>query len=62
MVHGQWNRVAVALDETAITLGLLDAEDGFDINAPVPLESEKRIVRVVKQEGTGLGISIQGIK
>jgi hypothetical protein len=61
LVNGHWHRVAAALDETAITLGLLDAEDGYDINAPIPVETEKRLVRVVKQEGTGLGISIQGL-
>lgn len=60
LAGGQWHKVAVALDETAITLGLLDADDGFDNNVSIPMESEKRLVRVVKQEGTGLGISIQG--
>lgn len=60
LVQGKWHRVAAALDETAITLGLLDADDGYDANPPMLLETEKRLVRVVKQEGTGLGISIQG--
>lgn len=61
LVNGHWERVAAALDETAITLGILDAEDGYDSSAPAPLETEKRLVRVIKQEGTGLGISIQGL-
>jgi len=60
LVNGQWNRVAAALDETALTLGLLDIDDGFENNSQIPMETEKRLVRVVKQDGTGLGISIQG--
>jgi hypothetical protein len=56
LVQGQWHRVAAALDETALTLGTLDlADDNYQ--GTIPLENEKRLVRVVKQEGTGLGIS-----
>ncbi|KAI6241291.1 hypothetical protein M3Y99_00354600 [Aphelenchoides fujianensis] len=48
LVQGQWQTVSVSLDETALTNPLL------------PMENEKRVVRVVKQDGAGLGISIQG--
>ena len=49
------------LDETALVLstytdGFLDEPSSWGGNRP----GEKRLVRVVKQEGSGLGISIQG--
>jgi hypothetical protein len=64
----EWHRVVVSLEETALVLSPLG--DGFvDLGpsaaAELPLASgawnaEKRFVRILKQEGQGLGISIQG--
>lgn len=62
----EWHRVSVALDETALTLsplgsGLYSGDDSLiPISATTLLNAEKRFVRVLKPEGSGLGISIQG--
>jgi len=65
--HYEWHRVNVALEETALILSPLS--DGFVDLGPtapdLPISSgawnaEKRFVRIIKQEGQGLGISIQG--
>ena len=64
----QWQRVSVTLDETALVLsvdesqvGSNSAEDAKPLStAPDNVMTEKRIVRVVKQDGNGLGISIKG--
>uniref|UniRef100_A0A915DI28 PDZ domain-containing protein n=1 Tax=Ditylenchus dipsaci TaxID=166011 RepID=A0A915DI28_9BILA len=67
----EWHRVSATLDETALCLSPVG--DGFMPVADVPFapmpttaaaaaawSAEKRFVRVVKPEGHGLGISIQG--
>ncbi len=47
----QWHRVNVTLDETALIIASeLDSD----------LATERRQVRVVKHDGSGLGISIKG--
>lgn len=62
----EWHRFTAALDETALTLSLIDSGlfGGEDLNIPPPATSvvtvEKRFIRVLKPEGSGLGISIQG--
>ncbi|KAI6225947.1 hypothetical protein M3Y95_00750600 [Aphelenchoides besseyi] len=60
LVQSQWHTVNALLDETAITLGSVEAADDSFANMPMAMENEKRHVRIVKQEGSGLGISIQG--
>lgn len=59
LVDNEWHRVSAVLDETAITLSTYS--DGFiDEPSTAWRGPEKRLIRVVKQEGSGLGISIQG--
>ncbi|KFD50177.1 hypothetical protein M513_08922 [Trichuris suis] len=62
----QWHRVSVTLDETTLLLAIdqscgdtLDDNDCFT-SAPENLVNEKRNVRVLKAENSGLGISIKG--
>lgn len=60
LFNGEWHRIGASLDETALTLSPLN--DGFvagDDPAAV-YGSEKRTVKIIKHEGNGLGISIQG--
>lgn len=61
----EWHRVSVALSETALTLsligsGLFGEEDSIISPTSAILTAEKRFIRVLKPEGSGLGISIQG--
>uniref|UniRef100_A0A5S6Q7I9 PDZ domain-containing protein n=1 Tax=Trichuris muris TaxID=70415 RepID=A0A5S6Q7I9_TRIMR len=62
----QWHRVSVTLDETTLLLAI-DQSCGEALNdnesftsAPENLVNEKRNVRVLKAENSGLGISIKG--
>jgi len=59
----EWRQVNATLDETSLVLAPLS--DGFiseDFKQPsaATWSNEKRFVKIVKQEGHGLGISIQG--
>lgn len=65
----QWHRVSVTLDETALVLtvdelasggGMDDAVSSTAMSAADSIAAEKRLVRIVKHEGNGLGISIKG--
>uniref|UniRef100_A0A914EQ37 Syntrophin-1 n=1 Tax=Acrobeloides nanus TaxID=290746 RepID=A0A914EQ37_9BILA len=61
LIDNEWHQVTASLDETALVLstytdGFLDEPSSWGGNRP----GEKRLIRVVKQEGSGLGISIQG--
>jgi hypothetical protein len=61
----EWICVSATLDETALTLsppsdGFLKVEDGIRPTVVGGWNMEKRVVRVIKQEGHGLGLSIQG--
>lgn len=63
-VRGHWYWVGAALDETSLTLHTLDPENdpnSVGTRRPAPgLAGEQRFVRIVKQDGSGLGVSIQG--
>ncbi|KRX55745.1 Syntrophin-1 [Trichinella sp. T9] len=62
----QWHRVSATLDETALVLTIDQTcgENGDDsdtaISAPDKLVNEKRTVRILKSDNSGLGISIKG--
>ncbi|KAK0422664.1 hypothetical protein QR680_007709 [Steinernema hermaphroditum] len=56
LLEGEWHRFNATLDETALTLAPVDEGPGGDDWGT----TEKRTVRVVKNEGSGLGISIKG--
>lgn len=70
----QWHRISVTLDETALILSVDDATTAAggvgtasmaDVDyspnlAPDNVANEKRVVRIVKQDNNGLGISIKG--
>lgn len=62
LVRGHWYWVGASLDETSLTLRTPDPEnDPNTSNRPGQgLENEVRFVRIVKKDGSGLGISIQG--
>ncbi|KRY83883.1 Syntrophin-1 [Trichinella pseudospiralis] len=62
----QWHRISATLDETALVLTIDQTcgENGDDsdtaISAPDKLVNEKRTVRILKSDNSGLGISIKG--
>ncbi|KRY68740.1 Syntrophin-1 [Trichinella pseudospiralis] len=62
----QWHRISATLDETALVLTIDQtcSENGDDsdtaISAPDKLVNEKRTVRILKSDNSGLGISIKG--
>jgi C-terminal processing protease CtpA/Prc len=64
----QWHRVSVTLDETALVLtvdelasgGIDDAVSSTAMSAADSIAADKRLVRIVKHEGNGLGVSIKG--
>jgi hypothetical protein len=69
--HCEWHRVNVTLEETALVLSplgdgfvvpdLMSGQPGADSTAAgAAWNAEKRFVRIIKNEGQGLGISIQG--
>lgn len=63
--RGKWYDAHVTLSATSLTIDLLGSfeeqadEDARLSNGNHPLD-EKRVVRVVKEDGKGLGISIKG--
>lgn len=63
-----WQRLLVTLDETALILTSdehLSGQPpsvGDKSGAPETVANEKRLVRISKQDGNGLGISIKGGK
>ena len=75
-IRQQWCRVYVTLGEDALTLSLDDhpdnaailngssngAQDAYSDSLPESIAGQKRIVRVVKEDTNGLGISIKGGK
>ncbi|VDK45618.1 unnamed protein product, partial [Anisakis simplex] len=56
LIDGEWHRLCASLDETALTLSVNNNSDIIDSQ----INSEIRIVRIVKHDGNGLGISIKG--
>lgn len=53
-IAGEWVKVCATLDETALTLSApADADHGQG--------ADIRTVRIVKHDGSGLGISIKGV-
>lgn len=73
LVRQQWHKVLVTLEEDCLTISLDESYDlsngqtnGFSDSEvpdiPESIANQKRVVRVVKQDNNGLGISIKGGK
>ncbi len=68
LTRQQWHRISVTVDETALVLSMdegqqvgTSTDEGRSMaSVPESVMTEKRIVRIVKQDGNGLGISIKG--
>lgn len=72
-VRQQWQKVLVTLEEDCLSISL---DDSYEINngpsngfsdteppdIPESIANQKRVVRVMKQDNNGLGISIKGGK
>ncbi len=66
----QWQRISVTLDETALVLSVDDGQNPFgggergcsvaSASAPDSVATDKRLIRIVKQDNNGLGVSIKG--